>query len=89
MTQLRRISLHVDEPDPGQFHWVLMEEGTDAFTWAELASSDHSYAMWIDAWDQGAAALLAITQDQTVGPRSELPTPSFGDPIGKTRRAAA
>jgi hypothetical protein len=88
VSHLRRISLHVDEPDPGQFHWVLMEEGTDAFTWAELASSDSSYPMWIEAWDRGRAALLAMTQDHTIGPRSEVPTPSFGDPIGISRREA-
>ena len=87
MNPLRRISLHVDEPDPGHFHWVLMEEVTDAFTWAELSSSKEGYDMWIDAWRQGSRALLALTEDQTQGPRSqELAMPSFADPMGARGR---
>lgn len=33
MTHLRRIACHIDEPDPGHFYWVLMEEGDDASGW--------------------------------------------------------
>lgn len=39
MGHLRRIAVHVDEPDPGHFFWVLMEEGDDASQWKELESA--------------------------------------------------
>ncbi|MDR6890891.1 MULTISPECIES: hypothetical protein [Variovorax] len=54
MSHLRRNAVHVDEPDPGHFYWVLMEEGDDASQWVELESADQPTAMWIDAFQAGA-----------------------------------
>ena len=70
MTHLRRIALHVDEPDPAHFYWVLMEEGDDASQWVELESADQPTDMWIDAYQAGTAALLGYVQDERIGPRT-------------------
>lgn len=39
---LRRIAIFVDEPDPGQFYWVLIENGEDAATWSDLEAEQQS-----------------------------------------------
>ena len=70
MSQIRRIAVHVDEPDPGHFYWVLMEEGDDASHWVELGSADQPTDMWIDAFQAGTAALLGYVQDERIGPRA-------------------
>lgn len=70
MINIRRISIHVDEPDPGHFYWVLMEEGDDASQWVELESSDAAYQMWIDALQAGVAALVGYAPDERIGPRT-------------------
>ena len=70
MTHIRRIAVHVDEPDSGRFYWVLMEEGDDASQWVELESADRPTDMWIDAFQAGGAALLSYVQDERVGPRT-------------------
>ena len=36
---LRSIAVTVDEPDPGVFHWVLMESTEDASVYEELEAS--------------------------------------------------
>ncbi|WP_198084964.1 hypothetical protein [Variovorax sp. E3] len=69
MTPLRRISAHVDEPDPGHFYWVLMEEGDDASQWRELESADEPYDMWLDALQGGTKALIGYAPDERIGPR--------------------
>jgi hypothetical protein len=56
MSHIRRIAVHVDEPDPGHFYWVLMEEGDDASQWVELESADEGYDMWLDALQAGMQA---------------------------------
>ncbi|RYH40008.1 MAG: hypothetical protein EON54_18605 [Alcaligenaceae bacterium] len=70
MTHLRRIAVFIDEPEPGHFHWVVHESTEDASVWLDLASSDESYPMWIDAWDAGNVALLKLVPDERVGPRA-------------------
>ncbi|BEP42278.1 hypothetical protein [Variovorax sp. V15] len=69
MTHVRRISVHVDEPDPGHFYWVLMEEGDDASQWLELQSAEEGYDMWIDALQAGMWALERLAEDERIGPR--------------------
>jgi len=69
MSHIRRISVYVDEPDPGHFYWVLMEEGDDASQWRELESADESYDMWLDALQAGTKALIAYAPDERIGPR--------------------
>lgn len=69
MTNIRRISVHVDESDPGRFHWVLMEEDGDASTWSELEAGTDSYDIWLDALSAGCAALVSYAPDERIGPR--------------------
>ena len=69
MTHIRRISVHVDEPEPGHFHWVLMEEDGDATVWKELEAGESSYDMWLDALTSGVCALEKYAPDERIGPR--------------------
>lgn len=71
MAHIRRISVHVDEPDPGHFHWVLMEGGDDASHWRELASAQGGYDLWLDALHAGNKALLDYVVDERIGPRQD------------------
>ena len=77
MTHLRRISVHVDEPDPGTFYWVLMEEGDDASQWVEHSSSPHPYKRWRQALTDGCLALMAIAEDDRHGPRTSAEAVSY------------
>jgi len=70
MSHLRHISVFVDEPDPGHFHWVLHESTEDATVWTEIESSEESYPMWLDAFDAGNVALLKLVADERIGPRA-------------------
>ena len=70
MSHIRRISVHVDEPDPGHFYWVLMEESDDASQWAELQSAEEGFDMWIDALQAGMWTLEKLAEDERIGPRS-------------------
>jgi hypothetical protein len=70
MGHIRRIAVHVDEPDPGHFYWVLMEESDDASQWTELESADATYGMWLDALTAGVKALVGYAPDERIGPRS-------------------
>jgi len=70
MSHIRRISVHVDEPDPGHFYWVLMEEGDDAAQWVEVQSAEEGFDMWIDALQAGMWALEELAEDERIGPRS-------------------
>ncbi len=70
MPSIRRISVHIDEPEPGHFYWVLMEEGDDASQWRELESADTPCEMWIDALNAGISALTGYAGDEQIGPRT-------------------
>ena len=82
MSRIRRISVHVDEPDPGHFYWVLMEEGDDASQWRELASADEGYDMWLDALQAGNKALLGYAPDERIGPREVDGDDEDSAPVG-------
>lgn len=69
MSYIRRIAVHIDEPEPGQFYWVLMEESDDASQWVELQSAEEGYDMWIDALQAGMWALERLAEDERIGPR--------------------
>lgn len=81
MSHIRRISVHVDEPDPGHFYWVLMEEGDDASQWVELESADQPYDMWLDALQAGVEALQRQAGDERIDPRS-AGDDEDGNPVG-------
>lgn len=69
MSRLRRISVHVDETDPGHFFWVLLEEEDDTSQWREIESAAEPYDMWLDALLAGTKALVEYAPDQRIGPR--------------------
>lgn len=66
---LRRLTVFIDEPDPGQYYWVLIESKHDASVWEDVVAAEESAGTWREAWDAGSAALLAMVQDQRRGPR--------------------
>ncbi|MGJ7523658.1 hypothetical protein ACSFA0_24500 [Variovorax sp. LT1P1] len=65
---LRRISLSVDEPDPGCFYWLLMESTEDAAIWAELQASEQRYDSYSAALRAGLAVLERLGSAK-FGPR--------------------
>ncbi len=81
-TQIRRISLHVDEPDPGSFYWVLMEEGDDPSQWRDLEAAEGPLDMWLDALQAGMKALLRYSPDERIGPRQEGEEDEDSAPVG-------
>ena len=80
MTHLRHISVFVDEPDPGHFHWVLHESTVDASVWVDIESSVDSFPSWMEAFDAGCAELFALVPDDT-GPRA-IGEDEDADPVG-------
>ncbi|MDH6170204.1 hypothetical protein M2282_005374 [Variovorax boronicumulans] len=84
MSKIRRISVHVDEPDPGHFHWVLMEEGDDASHWVELQSAGEGYDIWLDALQAGMGALERLASDERIGPRV-AGDDEDASPVGETQ----
>lgn len=70
MSSIRRITVHVDEPELGRFYWVLMEEGDDASQWRELESAKEHCEIWIDALIAGTSTLIGYAADERIGPRA-------------------
>ena len=81
ISHVRRIAVHVDEPNPGHFFWVLTEECDDESHWRELESADLSHAMWLDALHAGVRALEGYASDPRVGPRAPGEDENV-DPVG-------
>ncbi|MDM0078419.1 hypothetical protein QTH90_28710 [Variovorax sp. J2P1-59] len=69
MDQLRRLSVFVDEPQPGHFHWVLHESTEDATVWVDIESSAEPYPTWNAAFEVGVTKLYHLIGDERVGPR--------------------
>ncbi|PNG49202.1 MULTISPECIES: hypothetical protein [unclassified Variovorax] len=68
---LRSIAVTVDEPDPGVFHWVLIESTEDASVYQELEASEGSYDSWTHALRQGTERLMALAKESPMaGPRA-------------------
>lgn len=65
---LRRLTVFVDEPDPGLYYWVLIESKHDASVWEDVSSAEEPANTWREAWDAGVAALQALVPDQRRGP---------------------
>lgn len=78
---LRSLSVHVDEPDPGVFHWVILESTEDASVWADGEASHDSFASWDEALAAGVTALRAYAKDLAVGPRA-TGEDEDADPVG-------
>jgi len=67
MQSLRHIAVTVEEPDAGQFAWVLIERL--GRTWRELARSDAPVAGYAGAMAEGLLALQSLVDDLEIGPR--------------------
>jgi hypothetical protein len=67
---LRQIALFVDEPNPGSFHWVMIESTDDASVWNDLGASMEPFKSWKTAWDTGSAEILKMMENPEDGPRA-------------------
>lgn len=81
MDHLRRLSVFVDEPDPGVFHWVIIQCGGDGIPWEDVDASLGSFSTWKEAWDAGVAALMSYVEDPAIGPRVRGEDEN-ADPVG-------
>jgi len=92
---LRRISVHVEEPEPGAFEWVLSEAGADdASGWQTLKRARKAAGTFHAAMAAGLAALEALTDDLDIGPRTPAdaetaPTPERASRKRTARKAAS
>lgn len=77
---LRHLALSVDEPEPGLFHWMILESEDALKTWFVLEASDDAYDSFAEAWDDGAATLRAMG-DAQYGPRAESIEDEAADPV--------
>ncbi len=82
---LRRLAVFVDEPDHGQYYWVIIESTEDATVWLDIESSEQCYPSWQVAFTAGNEALLHKVSDRHRGPlapgEDENASPVGGMPI--------
>lgn len=45
-SRLRHISVHVIEPAPGRYFWVLLEQGTEGAAWVDMLESQKPCRHW-------------------------------------------
>jgi hypothetical protein len=69
-SRLRHISVHVIEPAPGRYFWVLLEQGTDTATWVDMLEGQKPCRHWNHALTDGMAALMDLAGDVREGPRA-------------------
>lgn len=67
--RLRLISVTVEEPQPGAFHWLLLEGSDSAAGWVELESSEKAFKSYRKAMTAGLLALQGMIDDLDAGPR--------------------
>lgn len=65
---LRRLTVFVDEPDPGDYYWVMIESREDASVWNDIGSSPESFSSWLAAYESGQLALLKMVDNKKTGP---------------------
>jgi hypothetical protein len=70
MRHLHRLTVFVDEPDPGQFYWVLIQGTEDAGHWEDVEASEQSFTTWTAAFEAGCVALYKRVRDERIGPRT-------------------
>ncbi|MBT2303730.1 hypothetical protein J7E70_25110 [Variovorax paradoxus] len=80
--QLRSISVTVEEPRPGAFHWVLLEASEDASVWTLLESAERPFKKYHQAMAAGLVALQGMIENLDVGPR-EAGEDEDADPVGR------
>lgn len=81
MDHLRRLTVFVDEPDTGVFHWVIIQCGGDGTPWEDVDISLGSFSTWKEAWDAGVVALMSYVEDTAIGPRAPGEDED-ADPVG-------
>ena len=77
MSRLRHIAVHVEEPKPGRFTWVLIERV--AQDWQELSRPAALSKSYQKAMAEGLLELQALVPDLDIGPRSEDEPPFTHD----------
>ena len=65
---LRLLAVHVAEPDPGQFEWVITERVNED-DWEEIDRAEDGYKTYRAALASGLVALEEMISDLDVGPR--------------------
>ena len=65
---LRRLTVFVDEPDPGDYYWVLIESTGDAAIWIDIESSQAPVNSWEDAFNTGVVELKKRVSNKRLGP---------------------
>jgi hypothetical protein len=66
---LRAISLTVEEPEPGAFRWILLENNLQG-EWTELSAARTPSTTYAMAVSQGLLALQNLVVDLDIGPRA-------------------
>lgn len=74
-TELRHIAIHVEEPEAGDFRWVLTERASGD-TWEVRQKSDSAASTYQQAMADGLVALQLMVADLDVGPRRAVKTAS-------------
>ena len=67
---LRLLAVHVAEPDPGQFEWVITERVNED-RWREIHRAEDGYKTYKSAMANGLVALEEMISDLDVGPREQ------------------
>ncbi len=69
-TPLRKLTVLVDEPREGAYHWLLIEAtGEYIEAWIQVSESDELYETYHQAMAAGLLALQAQIEDLDLGPR--------------------
>ena len=72
MEHLRSIALTVEENDPNQFTWLLLESQGDGVVFdVELECAGQPFPTYIKALKAGFERLAALGADEDKGPREE------------------
>ena len=81
-THLRHLTVYVDEPDRGQYFWVLMESVDDSTVWHKVHGSEDCFGAWIEAHNASVVELLKQVDDEWIGPRAPGAEDESANPVG-------
>lgn len=80
MSYLRSIALTIDEPAPGQFSWLLIENvGASHVEQVALLAADAAHDTWGAALREGVDALEGLAANDDRGPRGDQFTLPWGE----------
>jgi hypothetical protein len=87
---LRLLAIHVAEPDPGQFEWVITERVNED-QWKEIDRAKDGYKTYKTAMAGGLVALEEMVADLDAGPRrdAEQTDPPQIPPEGRDQPATS